>query len=516
MRNKTGGYKALRGVFMIVLGLSVAIVLASGTKRAKTFTTFNVTNNADSGPGSLRQAILDANANPGADTITFAATVTGTITLTTGQLPTTTEDLTITGPGTSSLTISGNHASRVFEIALGVNVTISDLTISNGSLIGSGGGICNAGKLMVTNSILLGNSATGFGGGIFNDGTGGSGATLTVINSTLSSNFDGGIFNSFGTITIIDSTVSNNFSGLGGGVSNNGGTMTITNSTLSDNFAQLGGGVFNAGPAKITNCTLSGNSAPSFGGGGGIWHNADTLTITNSTLSNNSAQDGAGFRNNGGTVNFKNSIIANNLSGVGCAALLFNASGINFSTDGSCPGFTQVTPAQLNLGPLQDNGGPTMTHALLPGSVAIDAVIDCTDINGAPVTTDQRGVRRPQDGNGDGVSRCDVGAYEAAALVSFDLCIQDDSNGSIFKINVSTGNYEFTNCSGLTLRGIGSLVVKGGVITLKHYAADRRVLAKIDSSVNKGTASIQILGQGTIFTLIDRNISNNTCACTVR
>ena len=105
-----------------------------------------------------------------------------------------------------------------------------------------------------------------------------------------------------------------------------------------------------------------------------------------------------------------------------------------------------------------------------------------------------------------------MGAYEAS--LPFDICIQDESNGSIFKFNSTTGNYQFTNCSGFSLNGVGGLIQRGGIITLQHYASDRRVLARIDTSVNKGTASIQLFSPSTTFTITDRNTANNTCACT--
>jgi 6-phosphogluconolactonase len=94
----------------------------------------------------------------------------------------------------------------------------------------------------------------------------------------------------------------------------------------------------------------------------------------------------------------------------------------------------------------------------------------------------------------------------------FDICIQDDSNGSILRINSTTGDYLFTNCSGFTLSGTASLIKRGSLISLQQFGVDRRALATIDRSVNKGTASIQT--QGRTFTITDRNTANDTCACT--
>ena len=146
-------------------------------------------------------------------------------------------------------------------------------------------------------------------------------------------------------------------------------------------------------------------------------------------------------------------------------------------------------------------------YHLRPGSPSID-----TGDNSAPnlPQTDLDGKPRIQDGNKDGVAIVDMGAYEFTA---FDTCIQDDSSGSILQINTATGEYQFTNCSGFTISGIGSLTKRGSTITLQHTAADRRVMSKIDGGINKATASIQILSQGLSFTLTDRNTTNNTCAC---
>jgi predicted outer membrane repeat protein len=451
-------------------------------------TSYTVTNLSDSGPGSLRQAIADANYNAGMDAITIG--ITGTITLTSGELSIE-DDLNIIGSGATSLTINGNNASRVFQNR--ATVTISGLTISNGNVAGGiGGGIVSHGMLTITDCILSHNSA-GTGCGIFNEGV------TTITNSTISGNITSG-------------------SGLGGGaIYNHLGLVSVSNSTLSGNSASNldGGAIYNdRGTVTVINTTLSGNSAKR--AGGGIYTLSETLTITNCTLSNNSAASGGGIGNDG-TVKIKNSIVANSTLGNNYAGTrIINVSGENFSTDNSCPGFTQVPSmgtGGLNLSPLQNNGSTTQTHALLPGSVAIDAATDCTDVDGNPVSTDQRGVSRPQDGDGDGILRCDVGAYEAQPLVPFDLCVQDESNGNLFQINTATGEYQFTNCGGLTIGGTGTLTKRGNQIALQHNASDRRVMASLDSSTKRATASIQLFAQGRTFSITDRDISNSTCAC---
>jgi len=325
----------------------------------------------------------------------------------------------------SNSTLSGNSADAgggIFNF-YGGGATISNSTLS-GNSSNFGGGIYNfdGGTAAISNSTLSGNSATYDGGGILNNGRG----TVTISNSRLSGNSasgayyasGGGIFNS-GTATISNSTLSDNRATYyGGGIYNNyygGGTVTIRNTTLSGNSATLyyGGGIYNGGnTVTINNSTLSGNSATI---GGGIY-NSGTATISNSTLSGNSATYyGGGIYHNGGTTTVKNSIVGNNPGG-DCGFAAVNALGANLDTDGRAIGrgtcgstnFTQVTSAQLNLGPLALNPpGTTATQALLPGSAAIDAVTDCTDVSGNPVTTDQRGV-----GRHPGESACDIGAFE--------------------------------------------------------------------------------------------------------
>lgn len=372
----------------------MALVLAG--VRPSQAATQTVTNTNDSGAGSLRAAIAGASSG---DTIVFASTVTGTITLTSGPLFIN-QNLNITGPGASQLAVSGNNSSQVFTI-LGT-VSISGLTVEKGSnVVGVGGGIFNQGELTLTTITLSGNSATGGnGGGISNANT------VTLINSTVSGNSasqGGGIYNA-GDLTIIDSTVSgNSASGLGGG------------------------GVFSQNTLTITNSTISNNSATGGNGGGLYISDGAPLSITNSTVSGNSASAGGGLSTTYGSTSplIKSTLLANNGAGGNCGFFQSTATsqGYNLSDDDSCASaFTQTgdqnnVAAGAGLSPagLQNNGGPTRTIALLPTSPAVDAVpvADCTDTNNNPIETDQRGVSRPQ-GKG-----CDVGAYELVQSVPF-------------------------------------------------------------------------------------------------
>jgi parallel beta-helix repeat protein len=344
------------------------------------FAPFAVTNTADSGPGSLRQAILSANATVDPNTITFAAGVTGTITLA-SALPAITNNLTIIGPGADVLAISGNNLYRVFEIADGTTVALDGLTISNGRspMSQNGGGILNNGTLTITASTVSGNQTHfGHGGGIRNNGT------LAISTSTLSNN----------TAVMSDALAG----GLGGGI-HNGGALVISNSTLSGNVAQdNGGGIRNvyAGEVTIDNSTFSGNSARF--GGGIVNAGNGTLILSNSTLTANSTGFGFVFGSGGGiwnqdgsTLTLTSTIVAGNSavsSSPDIAGTITNDGGHN------------LVGGDPKLGPLQSNGGPTQTHTLIFGSPAIDTGGDtCPEF-------DQRGIARPQG------SACDIGAVE--------------------------------------------------------------------------------------------------------
>jgi hypothetical protein len=248
--------------------------------------TLTVTNNLDSGQGSLRYEIAHASRN---STIVFAPSLDGqTITLTSGELDITT-GLTIEGPGAGQLTISGDHNSRVFEVNARNPVVLSGLTISNGTALSNnvadpywseGGGILNLSTLTVSGCILSGNTVPSTtygllhanGGGIYNAGT------LTVSNSTLSSNqadgSGGGIYNA-GTATISGCTLSSPSGSL---------TNVQTRQSAND-----GAGIYNAGTLTVNSCIFSYNFASYFGG---AIDNQGTLTVSNSVFSNNFAGSG--------------------------------------------------------------------------------------------------------------------------------------------------------------------------------------------------------------------------------
>jgi hypothetical protein len=299
-------------------------------------------------------------------------------------------------------------------------VTLSNLTIRNGKA-NLGGGINNSGALTLTNSTISGNLApipctplglvclsrgTASGGGIYNSGA------LTISNSIISGNHAGSYCNA------------TPCSAFGGGIYNRG-TVTINNSTLTGNSAGTAcstsiscavgvGGAFytSVGTVTLNNSSVTGSSAYRCSGvcsgvGGAIVNGSGNLAVNNSTVSGNSA--GGIF--DSGTATLQNSIIANN-SGKNCSGTI-TSHGYNLSSDGTCA-FSSIGDMQNTdplLGPLQNNGGPTPTMALLSGSPAIDAgnPSGCTDGLGHLLKTDQRGMPRPDTEDAAG---CDMGAFE--------------------------------------------------------------------------------------------------------
>jgi hypothetical protein len=434
-------FPALGGLQLFaLLGLALA---SAGNVHAATLT---VTTTADSGTGSLRDTIAAASDG---DTIQFDATLNGQIiTLTSGGLSID-KDITISGPGPDLLTVSVAGAqSGVFRIISGHVVTIAGLRISGGradqaagggilneqatltinncNITGNfaafGGGIDNSGTLTIIDSIVSNNLAgyttipVGQGGGIYNE------KIITIIRSTITGNtaaFSSGGIANFGMLTITNSTVSDNHagsqaidgSGLGGGIESDG-TLEISESTISGNAASGkgsggSGGIQCQGVTTITNCTISANFASEYAGGIG---NGGMLTITNSTISGNTASIGGGVYSGGanGMVEIENTILKAGTSG---ANILSNGGtitshGYNLSSDNGS-GFLTAAGDQINadpmLGPLQDNGGPTFTHDLLPGSPAINTGNPNFT---PPPSIDQRGYARVFNG------RIDIGSLE--------------------------------------------------------------------------------------------------------
>jgi hypothetical protein len=303
--------------------------------------TLTVTNNVDSGAGSLRAEIA---ADKSGDTIVFAPSLDGkTITLTRGELDIT-KNLTIQGPGAGQVTVSGGMTSRVFEVRPNTNLSLSGLTITQGY--------------------------TYDGGGIFNGGT------LTVSACTLSSNHAASVGAQGGGIYIAL-----------------GGVATLTNCTFSGNRAAgFGGGLFvDGGAATLTNCTLSRNSA---GLGGGIYVNPSVLrlvNLTNTIVAGNTAGKGPDIY---GTVAAADHNLVGDATG---------SSGIVNGVNGNIVGGNGNPVINAELGPLQNNGGPTQTMALLAGSPAIGH----GDNTYAPAT-DQRGLARVDQV----FETTDIGAFE--------------------------------------------------------------------------------------------------------
>jgi hypothetical protein len=361
---------------------------------------FTVTDPGDSGPGTLRQAILDANneaAHPGPDTITFAPALAGAaITLTTAD-PSAADSpsafaissaITIDG-GDAGVTVArsaagGTPAFRLFNVAAAGALTLQHLTLrggleQQGYTPGLGGAIFNrGGSLTVSASTLVGNTAT-FGGGIAATG----GSVTVVSNSTLAGNQGGGIDASDGSVTVVsNSTLVGNTAISGGGISVSGGSVTVSNSTPA---GKQGGGIsVYAIPPPVRN---------------------STVTLRNTLVARNTLTDGVTPSDVSGGLDTTNSW--NNLIGTG------GGGGLIDGVQGN-----RVGVSDPGLAPLGDYGGPTQTMALLPGSPAINAG---SNTFVAASDTDQRGLPRIAGGT------VDIGAFESqgptpptAAVATFD------------------------------------------------------------------------------------------------
>jgi hypothetical protein len=432
----------------VCMTLGVGSLLGLDSARAATF---EVTSSANSGSGSLREAITQANAGSDADVITFAPSITGNIAISAPM--TISEPLTIDGPGADVLALDGGTTSEgglfVDKASGTIDVEISGLTVKR---IVEESPISNADENLTLRRVAVRNSLTTFVGGVLN---------------------------------------------------NEGGDLLVDRSTISDIEVQplaifspmaFGGGITNLGTLTLRNSTLWGNHPVPFGGGvaplsgGGLYNGSSaTATISSSTIALNVAQAGAGIANDGpaGSVRVANSIVGLNLDATsapeyspdckgpvtsegynvvakndGCA--LTTATGDQVGTESS--------PVNPGLNPLGDNGGPTQTAALKATSVAMDAGNPATPVDGGLSgglrrcePFDQRGVGRPQGG------RCDVGAYETEVAAPDPTAVDDaytineDSGPQIFRVrrndlgdvttvvsvtNPSHGTVQITNSGG--------------------------------------------------------------------
>lgn len=453
-----------------------------------------VTNPNDSGAGSLRDTIA---ATSDGDTIQFDPALNGqAITLTSAQLEIITKGISIEGPGTSQLTVQRSTATdtpafRIFYIRSNSPVTISGLTISNGNVADDGGGgiLAYAHPMTLARCVISGNSAQRGGGIFFTDSV--VGGTVSITNCTISGNSatSGGAIYTIGAnfyghpgaqVTLVDSLIAGNIATDSGGGISNEGHLTILNSTIFANMATAdgssGGGIFNYGTLTITNSTISGNAA-SLGGGilnsGGGFFDPGTSAITNGTISGNSASEGGGiYQSTYGTQRLRNTLVALNTSS-NSPDLNGEFTSEGFNLIGNNAG-AAITPAQTSdlignpaspidplLGPLQYNGGSTLSHALLPGSPALDHGESSSS------TSDQRHFHRPVDlpdvVNANGGDGADIGALESApaalANISTRLLVGSGDNAMIGGF-IITG----TEPKSVIVRGLGpSLPLPGAL-----------------------------------------------------
>jgi beta-glucanase (GH16 family) len=353
-----------------------------------------VTNLNDSGQGSLRWAI-EVIADGGS--ITFdPGLADGTITLSSGPLSISGKQVTIDGSNAPNLTVSGGGIDRVFIIDASATATIADLIVADGFGWQLAGGILNNGSLTLDHVTVTGNTMATDAGDFWQGGGGiysGDGAALNLIDSSVVNNTaawsGGGVYSFFNTNT------------------------TIVRSTISGNVSNdVGGAIRSLGNAEIINSTISGNTATGWHGGA-IFQTDGDITITNSTIANNIGPDWASStlfigQYGGGfvpTLTLINTIITGN-QWYACEKFASGtvgnvvSGGHNLVQDDSCnPEASDQILLDALIGPLGDNGGPTLTHALLAGSPAIDA-----GDNAVCPATDQRGFARD--------AACDVGSFE--------------------------------------------------------------------------------------------------------
>jgi subtilisin-like proprotein convertase family protein len=334
--------------------------------------------------------------------------------------------MTVTGSFIDHNDAVGNFGGGIYNRGSSSNLTLLNSIVSSNQAIGTnGGGVYNENIFVSSGTIISGNLAISQGGGIFNSTSG----KITLSSSTLRNNTaqadeGGGLFNA-GVTTVDNASVNDNLAGAGGGIFNaEGAQLSIGSSNVGPNTAtQTGGGIDNFGTLTLLESALVYNAA-SVASGGGL-HNAGTADLTNVTISDNTGVSGGGIQNEGGTVQIKFSTLSNNAgvpalnnasgsvtiansilaqsAGAACGGTI--ASGTHNIDSGTSCGFSpanlDLSNTNAQLGPLQENGGNSLTRALAFSSPAVDTAANCP-----PPDLDQRGITRPQ-GN-----KCDRGTYE--------------------------------------------------------------------------------------------------------
>ncbi len=356
----------------------------------------------------------------------------------------------------TNVTVSGNTATGlegggIYNLGY---IELNGVLLTN-NVASNGGGISNRNALTITASSIvsnIGNGGTDGGGGIYNAL---SSSKLILLNSTLSGNqsrtnvFGGGAILNRGILTGTGTTILGNTADKGGGIYNDtSGQAFFSSGSIRGNTAVIfdGGGIYNQGVLTVTQSALVYNVSSNSQGGG--LNNAGTARLTNATISDNTAVAGSGINNNGGTLLLQFSTISNTLSnasgsvtvgnsilaqsaGNACGGTITSA-GYNLDSGTSC-GFLAVgdlSGKNPQLGPLLNNGGGTLTRAIAFSSPAVDTAGPCP-----PPNTDQRGVTRPQPPPQPGQpSSCDRGAYEVVGYANanpLDIGVGQCLNSSI-------------------------------------------------------------------------------------
>jgi predicted outer membrane repeat protein len=405
-------------------------------------------------PG-LIAALNAANADPAVDVIALAAGgrygLTDVYGTATGQngLPVVSSDVVVEGNNAviARYPWSGMvNMFRFFKVGAGGSLTLNDLVLEGGYAT-NGGAVYNTNHLVMNNVILRANRAMSGGGAIYNYNNGWVELNRVTLQGNLTEGAAGGaIFSRLGYVGLFASTLTANQAPMGSGGALHAmryAQTVIEGCTFADNSSRFEGGAihnYNNAFMEVTNSTLSGNYSRSYGGAAantallpnGTIDNAQ-IVITSTTLANNRAELGGAAIYSGGdvddtvSVRLAGALVASEVEVVSqCCGARFVADVSSLATDATCGYAMPVAYADLLLGSLVFNGGMTQTHALMPGSIAVDWPF--TGIVAGLPSVDQRGSVRPQDGNGDGLLVADVGAFEHEALIAIDIEPKDAAN----------------------------------------------------------------------------------------